>query len=444
MKVHDRVSDLINNQDLQSVHQWLLQTAPLDIAEQLSRLETNEKAVVFRLLPKDRALSVFEALEPVHQQELLASLREPNVREIFEAMDPDDRTKLLDEMPAGVAKKLLDGLSPKERRLTSILLGYPKDSVGRIMSPEFVDLRVSYTVAQAIERVRRYGREAETIYALPVTDEQLHLVGIVSLRDLVLANQAAPIGSIMKRELYSVQADEDQEKPARLMREADLIALPVTDREGRLLGVLTFDDAMAVLEAEETEDILRGGGAEPPGRPYLSVSIWRLARTRLTWLFILILAATMTVNVLSYFEETLQAVITLSLFIPLLIDTGGNIGAQSATMVIRAMAVGEVRFNDLSQVVLREIQVGLMLGLMLGVIGFLPVMLFFGKEIALVISISLTFTSTFAALAGSMLPMLASRVGVDPAVVSAPIITTLVDASGLIIYFLTASFVLGL
>jgi magnesium transporter len=438
------LSQLVEERDLAGLQQWLQETDVFDIAEELSRLEPEDRAVAFRLLSKERALAVFEVLEPVHQQELLASLREPNVRELLEEMEPDDRARLFDEMPASIAKKLLEGLSPKERRLTSILLGYPENSTGRIMSPEFVSLRASMSVKDVMTRVRAHGKDAETVYTLPVTDEKLRLVGIISLRDLVLADPDENVGHIMTSKVYSAQADVDQEEPARLMREAGLIALPITDRENKLVGVLTFDDAMSVLEAEDTEDMLRSGGLEPLGRPYLSASIIRLARTRVVWLFVLIIAATFTVNVLKFFEHALDAVVTLSLFIPLLIDTGGNVGSQSATLIIRAMAVGEVRFSDFLLVLWRELKVGAMLGLMLGLIAYLPVLFFFGNRIALVVSFSMFSISTIAAFSGSMLPMLAKRVGVDPAVVSAPIITTLVDTTGLIIYFLIAMTVLGL
>jgi magnesium transporter len=264
------------------------------------------------------------------------------------------------------------------------------------------------------------------------------------LRELVLAAPQDRVRSIMTQEVYSARADEDQEQAARLMKEAGSLAMPVTDTEGRLVGVLTIDDAMEVLEAEDTEDILRGGGSEPLGRPYLTVSTLYLARTRATWLLILIIASTLTVNVLQYFEVALQTVVTLSLFIPLLIGMGGNVGAQSATIVVRAMAIGEVRPADFARVVLREIRVGALLGLMIGFIAYFPVMIIFGFRFGNVISLSLFAISTLAAIVGSVLPLLAKRVGVDPAVVSAPIITTLVDATGLIIYFLIAGALLGL
>jgi magnesium transporter len=346
-------------------------------------------------------------------------------------------------MPATVARQLLAGLSPAERQLTSTLLGYPEDSAGRLMSPEVASLPAGLTAAQALERLRRIGRSAETIYALPVTDGRRRLIGALGLRDLVLADPEATVGDLMDADVYSARVDTDQEEVARLMREADLLALPIVDSEDRLVGIVTVDDAMEVLEEEETEDVARAGGAEPLGRPYLATSVMQIARSRVVWLLLLIVAATLTVNVLQVFERTLAEVVSLALFIPLVIGTGGNTGAQAATTVTRAMAVGEVRMGDLGFVILREARVGLLLGTMLALIAFIPATVFAGRGIGTVVSVTLVVVCTLAAFIGALLPLVARRVGVDPAVMSAPFITTLVDASGLIVYFLVARAVLG-
>jgi magnesium transporter len=297
---------------------------------------------------------------------------------------------------------------------------------------------------QALAKVRRAGRSAETVYALPVTDDQRHLIGAIGLRDVVLADPDQRIGDLMETDVYSARVDDDQETVARLIGEANLLALPIVDTENRLVGIVTVDDAIAVLEEEETEDIARTGGAEPVGRPYFSVSVFRLARTRIVWLFLLIFAATLTVSVLDFFQATLEQVVTLSLFIPLLIGTGGNTGAQSATTVVRALAVGEVRFEDLPRVVFREARVGLMLGLGLGTIALVPVSLLFELRMGIVVAVTIVTICTYASTVGSLLPILAGRFGLDPAVLSAPSITTIVDASGLVIYFLIAKLVLGI
>jgi len=438
---------------MEALNDWLATASTLEVAEELARLDPADRAIPFRLLPKDRALEVFEALDPLHQQELLEGLREASVRQIFEDLDPDDRARLVDEMPAKVAKRLLAGLSPHERALTSTLLGYPENSAGRVMSPEVVNLRANQTVADALARLRRIGKSAETIYGLPVTDDQRRLVGALGLRDLVLADPDTKIGDLMDREVYSARVDEDQEAVARLMLEADLLALPIVDAESRLVGVVTVDDAMQILEEEQTEDVARAGGAEPLAHPYLSVSILGIARSRIVWLMVLIVAATLTAWVLANFEESLATVVALAMFIPLVIGTGGNTGAQAATTVTRALAVGEVRGTDVARVVLRETRVGLLLGAMLGAIAFVPAMIFvtilsvqpeLSQQIAIVVSATLLIVCTLATTIGSLLPLLARRLGYDPAVMSAPFITTLVDATGLVIYFVIAGIVLGL
>jgi magnesium transporter len=347
-------------------------------------------------------------------------------------------------MPAAVVRRMLAGLSPRERRLTSMLLGFPEESAGRIMSPKFVRLVPEMTVAEALERVRRRGRDAETIYALPVTDEELRLVGAVELRELLLSEPETLVREIMDPEVRAVRVDEDQEKVARLIQAADLLALPVVDMENRLVGVVTVDDAMDVLGAEEEEDLARTGASEPLGRPYFSASIFRLARSRATWLLLLAVAAILTVNVLSAFENTLESVVTLTLFIPLLIGTGGNAGAQSATTIVRSMAMDDIRSEDIVRVVLREGRVGLLLGTMLGGLSVAPVWIFTDRSLALIIALTLVTVCTLASLVGSLMPLLARRFGVDPAVVSAPFVTTIVDASGLLVYFLIARAVLGI
>lgn len=436
------LTELVHQRDLKSIRNWLTNAGTLEIAESISRLEAEQRAIAFRLLPKDRSIDVFEMLDPALQQGIIKTMREGRVREILEEMEPDDRARLLDELPPTLAKWLLEGLSFKERRLTSILLGYPEHSVGRIMSPEFVTLKIGMTASEALSKVRDSGRGVEAIYLFPVVDEQQKLVDMIELGDLVLADPAAKLDLLVSEEPYSVKADQNQETASRLLLEAGIMALPVVNDQDHLVGILTFDDAMEVLQESDTEDILRSGASEPLGAPYFSASLFTLTRTRAVWLMILALAATLTVNVLNFFQDALQSAIKLSLFIPLLIGIGGNIGSQSATIIIRAMALGEVRFSDVFAVILREVRVGFFLGITLGAISLLVVGPLFGWEIAFILGSSLLSIAILAAFAGSLLPMLAKRIGIDPAVVSAPIISTLVDASGLIIYFCFASIVL--
>ena len=432
------LDELVEADDTAAIVAWLNETGTLDIADELTRLEPAEIGITFRLLPRDRALDVFEALDPHHQQQVLDGLLDDRVRVLLEEVDPDDRVRLLDEMPAKVAKRLLAQLSPDERSLTTVLMGYPEESAGRHMSPEHLSLRASMTAADAMAKIRREGPDAETIYALPVLDDERRLIGVTGLRALVLASPTTRVGEIMNTDVHMVTTDADREEAARYMREVGAIAMPVVDSETRLVGVLPVDDAMSILETEETEDFALHGGHSPLRKPYLAVSALALARARALWLLVLILAAALTVNVLQFFEDELETVTMLALFIPLLIDTGGNSGAQASTAVIRAMAVGEVRLGDLPRIVWREARVGLMLGAMLAGAVFLPVVAIWGGEMAAVVSLTLIAICTWATLAGSALPLMAKKLGIDPAVVSAPVITTLVDATGLIIYFLFA------
>lgn len=410
--------------------------SPRQLAAELTRLRPVERAARFRLLDKDAAAAVFDALDPWQQGELLDDLRSPRVLELLEAMEPDDRVRLLDEMPAGVASRLLASLSDPERRLTDLLLGYPPQSAGRIMSPEYLELRRDATVAEALTAIRQEGGGLQTLLVLPVRDRGRRLDGVVRLTDLVRAPLGARVIDILDTAYPVVGARDDQEAVARLMKEHDLVAVPVVDDERRLVGIITVDDAMEVLEHEESEDLARVGGAsEPLGVPYHAVSVRRIVRARVVWLLFLIVAATLTVTVLGVFEGTLERAVTLALFVPLLIGTGGNCGAQAATTMTRAIAVGDVRFADLGPSLFKEARVGLLLGVLFALLGFPLVTAIWSVELAATVSLTLLAICAWATTIGALLPLLSSRVGIDPAVVSAPLVTTFVDATGLLIYF---------
>ena len=426
--------------DLAALRAWLEEQRTLDLTDALARLDPQERAMPFRLLSKDRALAVFEALDPIHQQQLLEALREDRVRELVQSLAPDDQARLLDEMPAAVATRLQAGLPPHQRAATAVLLGYPTGSAGRIMTTDFTSVRASMTVAEALAKLRRRGRRptrAQNL-VLPVTDDERRLTGVVDLPALVTAEPETPIYELTAPETFWVRAEESQERAARLIQEANLLALPVVDREDRLVGIITIDDAMEVVEEEDTEDFSRAGGAEPLTQPYLSASVFQLARKRAPWLLLLAVAFTLTVTVLQSFENALATVTMLAFFIPLLIGTGGNSGAQAATLVVRAMAVGEVKLSDLTRIILRETRVGLLLGAMLAAVGFPVVALLYSVPMGVVIALSLVAICTWASFVGGMLPLIAKRIGIDPAVVSTPLIATLVHATGLVLYFLVA------
>lgn len=439
----DAVLTALRGRDLGRLSALLAERDPLEIAEQLERLERADRAILYRLLPRDRALEVFELLDTGMRAELFSGLRDEDVARVFEELDPDDRVQLVDELPASVAKRLMKGLSPAERELTAPLLGFPRGSVGRRMSPEFVRLEPSLTAGDALSHLRLRGRSAETVYMLPVTTSTHELVGVVSLRDLLLASREESVGDLMV-EPRTVTATDSAESAARATVDAHLLAMPVVDGEGRVLGILTVDDAAHILEDEEEEDAARQGASEPLRRPYLATSVLRIVRARGVWLLVLAVSALLTVQVLDHFEGALSQVVTLALFIPLLTGTAGNTGSQAATTVTRALAMGEVNPGDVLRVAWREVRVGFTLGAALGILGFAFGCLAFGLPLGIVIGLTLVFICTLAATVGGLMPLLARSVRADPAVFSTPFISTFCDATSLIIYFAVATLVLGL
>jgi magnesium transporter len=409
----------------------------------LERLGDTERALVYRLLPKDKALEVFEGLDATLQGALVQALRHEDVASVFAEMDPDDRVGLLDELPAAVATRLLQGLPAPERDLTAAVLGYPQGSIGRRMSPEYVATRPDLTAEESLGRVRSRIADAETVYTLPVVDAGRRLVGIVSLRDLMRADPGAPVGQLMHPG-RAAEASTSAEDAARRCADLRLLALPVVDAEHRLVGILTVDDALGILERADSEDQARISGSEPLRRPYLSTPIRSIVRSRIVWLLVLAVGATLTVQVLEVFEETLEQLVTLSLFIPLLIGTGGNTGNQAATTLTRALALGDVRPRDMVKVLAREVRVGLSLGLLLGGVGFVLASWAYGTDVGTVIGLTLLSVCTMAATVGGAMPLIGRALKADPAVFSNPFITTFVDAAGLVVYFGIAKAVLGL
>lgn len=431
------------DEDLSTVTDAL---APLSAGEciaVLERLDAKQRALVYRLLPKAKALEVFEGLDATLQGDLVYALQDEEVVSVFAELDPDDRVTLLDELPASVATRLLQGLPANERELTAAVLGYPVGSIGRRMSPEYVATRPGTTAGQTLERVRARLSDAETVYTLPVVDDQRRLVGIVSLRDLMNSAPDTPVGEIL-RQAHSARATDDAETAARRCADLKLLALPVVDTETRLVGILTVDDALWILEEADSEDQARIGGSEPLRRPYLTTPVRSIVRSRVVWLLVLAVGATLTVQVLEVFEDTLEQMVVLSLFIPLLIGTGGNTGNQAATTLTRALALDDVRPRDILKVLAREVRVGLSLGLLLGTVGFLFASIAYGVPIGTVIGLTLLSICTMAATVGGAMPLIGKTVRVDPAVFSNPFITTFVDATGLLVYFFIARAVLGL
>ncbi|CAJ1494428.1 magnesium transporter [[Mycobacterium] burgundiense] len=416
---------------------------PGQVVDVLDRVTSKRRAVLYRLLTKDQAIEVFEILDPSLQSDLVGALQDDDVAALFANLDPEDRVELLDELPAKVAHRLLQGLPARERELTAVILGYPQGSIGRRMSPKTVALRPTMTTTEALARIDERLHDAETVYTLPVTDGHRVLLGVVSLRNLMGSAPEVTVQEIMQQP-YSVRATDDEEEAARRCADLKLLALPVVDNESRLVGILTVDDALWILEHADSEDQARISGVEPLRRPYLTAPVSGLVRSRVVWLLVLAIGATLTVQVLEVFEATLEQVVTLALFIPLLIGTGGNTGNQAATTVTRALALGDVVPRDLGRVLFREFKVGLSLGVLLGAVAFVVTGIVYGRDIGMVIGLTFVSVCTMAAAVGGAMPLLARTLRADPAVFSNPFISTFVDATGLLIYFGIAKVVLGI
>jgi magnesium transporter len=439
------LQELLEGGSFDAVRAMLIPMQPADVAEMIDELPDTYQAVAFRLLPKDEAIEVYEYLPSRVQQNLLTEFRHPEVLEIVDRMSPDDRARLFDELPAKVVRRLLLDMSPAERNATALLLGYPADSAGRIMTSEFATLRGSLTATQALERIRRLARSSETIYTLYVTDNSRHLLGTLSLRDLVIAQPEQLIEEIMTEAVVFVKTDTDQEEAALLIQHYDFLALPVVDREQRLVGIVTIDDLMDVIEAEVTEDIYTAGGVQSVGDDYFETNLLTVARKRVVWLLVLLVTNTATSAVIKGQEDLLQQVVVLTAFIPLLIGAGGNVGAQSSTVVIRGLNTEDVQPSDMAYIVGRETLAGLILGLLLG--GAVTLWAFFLEGdlgVALSVGLSLIAISLIATFAGSALPFLFKALKFDPALMSAPFITTAVDVLGVLIYLNIARLILGI
>ena len=414
-----------------------------DAAAVLEAMERKSRTIAFRLLPKDRAVRVFDHLDPDVQAELVATLGTADVAEAFDHLEPDDRAELLDELPATIAKQLIRDLSPAQRPATAVVLGFPRGSVGRRMSPEYMHVFNDDTAGSAIERIKLRGREAETIYSIPVVDHERRLVGVVGLRDILLADPADPVAAYANAPIFA-QAGESAESAAWRCVDRGVLALPVVDSEDRLIGVLTLDDAAEVVDAARDEDEARAGAREPLKTPYLQSSTLAITRARVVWLFVLAVSAILTVNVLEIFEGTLEQKVALALFIPLLTGIGGNTGSQAATTVTRALATDEVEGSDAPRVAFKEVRVGLTMGPSLGLVGFVVAGAIYGWGIGTVIGLTIVSVCTVAATVGGLMPLAARAIKVDPAVFSTPFISTFCDATGLLIYFSIAKAVLGI
>lgn len=442
--VRDKIKELLHLKDFRSLKRYLTlvceKYSPVDMIRVISGMDTVQIVMIFRLFPKDYAADVFTLLEKDEQKLLIQSMAEQNVAALMKELEPDERTDLFEELPAGMIKKLLLYLTPEERKIANELLNYPEDSAGRLMTPEYVDLKANMTADGAIEHIRKTAPDKETIYTSYVIDERRKLLGIVPLKDLLLSRPESEVKEIMNINFISVNTLDDQEDVARTMQKYDLLAVPVVDSEKRLVGIITIDDVVDVIEEENTEDVQRMALLEPIELPYLHTSPFVLVKKRITWLALLMILESVTSFVMQSFQDTIRSAVALSFFVPMMIDTGGNVGTQSSTIIIRSLATRDVKIKDFFNIVLRESLSAALLGFLLSLIAFARVMLTTPNLVlAMSISLSLAIVIFLADVIGATLPIFAKVMKIDPAVMAGPIITTIVDIGGMLVYFIVAT-----
>ena len=420
---------------------------PVDIAEGLEEVEDSSKVIkLFRMLPKDIASDVFSYMTSEQQQLIAESATNAEIKALVDDMFMDDAVDFLEEMPANVVKKVLQNADETTRTTINQLLNYPENSAGSLMTIEYVDLHDYFTVRKAMDYIRRTGIDKETVYTCFVIDDQRHLVGQVSLRKLIIAPESTIIRDIMDTNIVSAMTTDDQEAVADDFRRYDLTSIAVCDKEERLVGIITIDDIVDVIQDENTEDIKKMAAIIPSDEAYLKTSVWNLVTHRLPWLLLLMISATFTSTIITHFETLLSGAVVLTAFIPMLMDSAGNSGSQTSVTVIRNMALGEVELSDWLRVLFKELRVAVLSGLALAAVNFLRMMIFTsaGMMVSLTVSVTLLCTVVIAMAVGCLLPMGAKRLGLDPAVMASPMITTIVDACSLLIYFMIASAMLGL
>ena len=441
---------MIEARDFTALREVFREWAPADVAEVILDLPENEQVIIFRILPHALAADVFEYLDFEAQEQLLRAMAHEQVGAILNEMAPDDRTALLEELPGAAARQLIRLLTPEERRVATALLGYPEDSVGRLMTPDFIAVHEDWTVQQVLDYVREHGRDTETLNFVYVVDDRGKLIDDVRMREFLLRPLATKVSEIRDENFVALNATDSQQDALNVFRRYDRAALPVVDSGGVVVGIVTSDDMLDVAEEEATEDIQKFGGMEALDEPYMRIPLWRMVRKRAGWLVILFLGETLTATAMASYQEELAKALVLALFLPLIVSSGGNSGSQASTLMIRAMALGEVTLRDWWRVMSREVQAGLSLGVILGAIGVIRVAVWaiIGEQylhrqpygphwplVAITVGISLVGVVILGTLSGSMLPFLLRRIGADPATSSAPFVATLVDVTGLIIYF---------
>lgn len=442
---------LIEAKKYTAIREILNTLRPADIAIILQNVEETKLPLLFRLLPKETAAETFVEMESDEQELLIRSFSDAELKEVVDELYVDDAVDIVEEMPANVVKRILKSADPDMRKMINEILKYPDDSAGSIMTTEYVELRPDLTAEDSIKRIRRTGIDKETIYTCYVTDSNRKLIGALTLKDILLAEDDTLIGDIMHEDIVSVTTLDDQEEAAKSLSKYDLNAIPVVDKENRLVGIITVDDAIDVIEEETTEDIEKMAAITPTDKPYLKLSPFDIWKSRIPWLMLLMVSATFTGMIISGFEDALATTVVLTAFIPMLMDTGGNSGSQASVTVIRSLSIGDIEWSDVGSVLWKELRVAVLCAATLGVVVFGKLQLVdrmllnnpaVTVSVSIVVAITLMVTIVAAKLVGCSLPMLAKKLGFDPAVMASPFITTIVDALSLIIYFAIAKAVL--
>ncbi|HIS47853.1 MAG TPA: magnesium transporter [Candidatus Scybalocola faecigallinarum] len=430
---------LLSAREFKAVRSILNVMNAVDIASILSELEDKELVLAFRLIPKDKAADVFANMNNTVQTNLVEMFTEKELKAILDELFLDDTVDMLEELPANLVTRILDAVDKDTRAQINVILNYPEDSAGSIMTTEYVSFKKTMTVAQALSHIKETGIHKETIYTCYVLENR-QLSGIVSAKDLLTSDDNACIENIMETEIISVNTHTDKEEVAKLLSKYDLLAIPVLDAENYMVGIVTVDDAMDVMEDEATEDITKMAAMNPSEKPYFETSVWGHAKNRILWLLVLMLSATITGSILTHYEDAFQAIPLLVSFIPMLMDTGGNCGTQSSTLIIRGLALDEIHFRDIFRVMFKEFRISLIVGIILAAANGLRILIMYHSlNMAVVIALSLMATIIISKMIGCVLPLFAKKIHLDPAIMAAPLITTLVDTCSVMVYFAIAT-----
>ena len=444
LDILDKILELLENKDFPQLGNLLKDMNPADVAELFEDLPREKMALVFRLLPKELAADAFAYMNPDEQTVLVEAFSDKELHDVVNELYVDDAADMIEEMPANLVKRILRHTDAETRVLINQILNYPKDSAGSIMTMEYVDLKRGMTVEEAFDRIRAIGVEKETVYTCYVTDSRRKLKGIVTVKDLLLAPKNELIRNIMETNIIYVSTHTDKEEVASLFGKYDFLAVPVVDNEERLVGIVTVDDAIDVIQDEATEDIEMMAAITPTDKPYMKTGVFATWKKRIPWLLLLMISATFTGSIITSFEDALSASIVLTGFIPMLMDTGGNAGSQASVSIIRGLSLGEIEYKDIGRILWKEARVAFLCGVSLAVANFVKLLLIdrVTISVAVVVCSTLVVTVLAAKLVGCSLPVLAKRIGFDPAVMASPFITTIVDALSLLIYFRIACAVL--